>query len=75
VTALYTRKRVPRERDDFSHIILQDVPIQSSGQLCVNVTIPFQTKLDEMGVIYFEARDPITGYVEYYVSFDPPCEY
>lgn len=68
VTALYTRKRVPRQRDDFNHIILQDVPIQSSGQLCVNVTIPFETKLDEMGVIYFEARDPITGNVEYYVS-------
>lgn len=34
----------------------------------MNVTIPFETKLDEMGVIYFEARDPITGNVEYYVS-------
>ena len=60
---------MPRKRDDFPHIILQDVPIQSSGQLCVNVTIPFETKLDEMGVMYFEAKDPKTGNVEHYVSF------
>ncbi|KXG49983.1 uncharacterized protein PGRI_059510 [Penicillium griseofulvum] len=68
VTALYTTHRVPRKRDDFPHIILQDVPIQSSGQLCVNVTIPFETKLDEMGVMYFEAKDPKTGNVEHYCS-------
>ncbi|OQD80363.1 hypothetical protein PENANT_c036G10241 [Penicillium antarcticum] len=68
VTALYTRNRVPRKRDDFPYIILQDVPIQPSGQLCVNVTIPFQTEVDEMGVIYFEARDPKTRNVEHYCS-------
>ena len=68
VTALYTRHRVPRKRDDFPNIILQDVPIQPSGQLCVNVTIPFQTEVNEMGVMYFEARDPKTGNVEHYVS-------
>jgi hypothetical protein len=69
VTALYTQHRVPRQRDDFSSIILEDVPIQPSGQLCVNVTIPFQTKVDEIGVMFFEARDPSTGNVEYYVSY------
>ncbi|KAF2785704.1 hypothetical protein K505DRAFT_330839 [Melanomma pulvis-pyrius CBS 109.77] len=68
VTALYTSHRVPRKRDDFSHIILHDVPIQPSGQLCVNVTIPFKTDVDEMGVMYFEARDPRTGNVEHYCS-------
>ena len=68
VTALYTRHRVPRKRDDFPNIILQDVPIQPSGQLCVNVTIPFKTELSEMGVMYFEARDPRTGNVEHYVG-------
>ncbi|CAI0642907.1 unnamed protein product [Colletotrichum noveboracense] len=68
VTALYSRSRVPRDRDDFTHTILQDVPIQPWGQLCVNVTIPFQTKVGEMGVMYFEARDPQTGNVEYYCS-------
>jgi hypothetical protein len=68
VTALYTGHRVPRKRDDFSHIILQDVPIQASGQLCVNVTIPFKTELGEMGVMYFEARDLRTGNVEHHVS-------
>ncbi|KAJ6043165.1 uncharacterized protein N7446_001361 [Penicillium canescens] len=69
VTALYSRHRVPRKREDFPYIILKDVPIQPSGQLCVNVTIPFQIEVDEMGVIYFEARDPKTGNVEHYVSF------
>ncbi|KAL3291923.1 hypothetical protein RB213_006876 [Colletotrichum asianum] len=64
VTALYSRSRVPKDRDDFPHIILQD----PSGQLCVNVTIPFQTKVGEMGVMYFEARDPQTGNVEYHCS-------
>jgi len=49
-------------------MILQDVPIQASGQLCVNVTIPFQTEFDEMGVMYFEARDPRTGNVQHHVS-------
>ncbi|CBY00128.1 hypothetical protein IAQ61_002677 [Plenodomus lingam] len=68
VTTLYTRNRVPRKRDDFPHVILQDVPIATSGQLCVNVTIPFPTELDEMGVMYFEARDPKTGNVEHYCS-------
>ncbi|KAJ5199095.1 hypothetical protein N7491_000342 [Penicillium cf. griseofulvum] len=68
VTALYTQHRVPRKRDDFPYIILQDVPIQPSGQLCVNVTIPFKTKLDEMGVMYFEARDSKTGNLEHYCS-------
>ncbi|KAJ5488139.1 hypothetical protein N7453_011593 [Penicillium expansum] len=68
VTALYTRNRVPRKRDDFPYIILQDVPIQPSGQLCLNVTIPFQTKVDEMGVMYFEARDPKTGNVQHHCS-------
>ncbi|KAJ5826568.1 hypothetical protein N7447_003331 [Penicillium robsamsonii] len=68
VTALYTRNRVPRTIDDFPYTILQEVPIQPSGQLCVNVTIPFETKVDEMGVIYFEARDPNTGNVEHYCS-------
>lgn len=67
MTALYTRNRVPKKRDDFSHVILQDVPIQPSGQLCVNVTIPFQTEVGEMGVMYFEAVDPKTGNVEYLV--------
>ena len=59
---------MPRKRDDFPNIILQDVPIQPSGQLCVNVTIPFKTELSEMGVMYFEARDPRTGNVEHYVG-------
>ena len=59
---------MPKKRDDFPHVILQDVPIQSSGQLCVNVTIPFKTELSEMGVMYFEARDPRTENVEYYVG-------
>jgi hypothetical protein len=68
VTALYTRNRSPRKREDFSLTILQDVPIGSSGQLCVNVTIPFQTEVGEMGVMYFEARDRKTGNVEHHVS-------
>lgn len=34
----------------------------------MNVTIPFQTKVGEMGVMYFEATDPKTGNVEHYVS-------
>jgi hypothetical protein len=68
VTALYTRNRAPRKRDDFSYTILRDVPIEPSGQLCVNVTIPFQTEVGEMGVMYFEARDPKTGNVEHHVS-------
>ncbi|KAM3460968.1 hypothetical protein MY5147_002822 [Beauveria neobassiana] len=68
VTALYTRHRVPRKRSDFPYIILQNVPIQPSGQLCVNVTIPFRTKADEIGVMYFEARDPETGNVQHYCS-------
>ncbi|CRG89663.1 hypothetical protein PISL3812_06702 [Talaromyces islandicus] len=68
VTALYTRHRVPRKRDDFPYAILQDVPIQPSGQLCVNVTIPFETEVDEMGVMYFEAKDPSTGNVKYHCS-------
>lgn len=59
---------MPRKRDDFPHVILQDVPIQPSGQLCVNVTIAFETELSEMGVMYFEARDPRTGNVEHYVG-------
>ncbi|KAF5857326.1 hypothetical protein ETB97_005941 [Aspergillus alliaceus] len=56
------------KRDDFPYIILQDVPIQPSGQLCVNVTIPFQTKVDEMGVMYFEAVDTKTGNLEHHCS-------
>ncbi|KAK6085265.1 hypothetical protein SCUP515_01083 [Seiridium cupressi] len=68
VTALYTRNRVPKKRDDFHHVILQDVPITVSGQLCVNVTIPFQTNIDEMGVMYFEAKDPKNGHMEYYCT-------
>jgi hypothetical protein len=68
VSALYTRHRVPRKREDFTYTILQDVPIQSSGQLCVDVTIPFRTDVDEMGVMYFEARYPETGDIEHYVS-------
>ncbi|KAJ2983028.1 hypothetical protein NQ176_g986 [Zarea fungicola] len=68
VTVLYTQNRVPRKRDDFPFRILQDVPIQSFGQLCVNVTVPFETKFNEMGVMYFEARDPKTGNVEHYCS-------
>lgn len=67
VTALYATNRVPRSKDDFPLTILQDVPIQQSGQLCVNVTIPFPTEVNEMGVMYFEARDPKTGKTEYYV--------
>jgi hypothetical protein len=68
VTALYTRNRAPRKKEDFSYTILQDVPIEPSGQLCVNVTIPFQTEVGEKGVMYFEATDPKTGNVEHYVS-------
>jgi hypothetical protein len=34
----------------------------------VNVTIPLQTDVDELGVTYFEARDPKMGNLEYYVS-------
>jgi hypothetical protein len=47
---------------------MRDVPIQPSGQLCVNVTIPFETAVDEMGVMYFEAKDPKTGNWKHYVS-------
>ena len=47
---------------------MRDVPIQPSGQLCVNVTIPFETAVDEIGVMYFEAKDSKTGNWEYYVS-------
>ncbi|TEA13233.1 hypothetical protein C8034_v004017 [Colletotrichum sidae] len=68
VTALYTRNRVPKKREKFTYAILEDVPIHSSGQLCVNVTIPFQTELGEMGVMYFEARDPATGNIEYFCT-------
>lgn len=68
MTTLYSRNRVPKKREDFPYTILQNVPIQPSGQLCVNVTITFQTEVDEMGVMYFEARDPRTGSVEYHVS-------
>lgn len=68
VTVRYTQNRVPRNTDDFPYMIIQDVPIQPSGQLCVNVTIPFETKLNEMGVMYFEARDPKTGSVKHHVS-------
>ncbi|EAT79841.1 hypothetical protein HBI56_145880 [Parastagonospora nodorum] len=68
VSALYTRHRVPRMRADFPYTILEGVTIQPSGQLCVNVTIPFETDVDEMGVMYFEARDPSTGYIEHYCS-------
>lgn len=68
VTALYTHKRVPKTRDDFTQVIFQNVPISPSGQLCVNVTISFHTTLNEMGVMYFEARDPKTGNLEHSVS-------
>lgn len=68
VTTLYSRNRVPRKREDFPYTIVQDVPIQPSGQLCVNVTITFETQVEEMGVMYFEARNPKTGSVEYHVS-------
>ncbi|TQV92125.1 hypothetical protein IF1G_09197 [Cordyceps javanica] len=68
VTALYAKHRVPRKRDDFQHLIFKDVPIQPSGQLCVNVTIPFETVPGETGVMYFEASDPKTGTVEYHCS-------
>jgi hypothetical protein len=34
----------------------------------VNVTISFQTEVNEVGVMYFEARDPKTEDVQYYVS-------
>ncbi|CAI9628216.1 hypothetical protein GT037_002323 [Alternaria burnsii] len=68
VTVLYTRYRVPRKREDFPLIIMRDVPIQPSGQLCVNVTIPFETAVNEMGVMYFEAKDPNTGNWEHYCS-------
>lgn len=37
----------------------------------MNVTIPFETEVDEMGVMYFEAKDPTTGDVEHYVSCSP----
>lgn len=60
---------MPRKREDFPHSILQDVPIQPSGQLCVNVTIPFETEVNEMGVMYFEGKNPYTGNVQYHVSF------
>ncbi|PSN60135.1 hypothetical protein BS50DRAFT_640223 [Corynespora cassiicola Philippines] len=68
VTVFYTRNRVPKKRDDFPHMILQNLPIQPSGQLCVNVTIPFETESDEMGVMYFEAKDPKTGNVEHHCT-------
>ncbi|CAO2654356.1 Nn.00g110890.m01.CDS01 [Neocucurbitaria sp. VM-36] len=68
VTVLYTRYRVPKKRDDFPHIILQNVPIQPSGQLCVNITIPFETEADEMGVMYFDAMDPKTRNVEHHCT-------
>lgn len=37
----------------------------------MNVTLqPFETHIGDMGVMYFEARDPRTGVVvEYHVSF------
>lgn len=59
---------MPKGRGDFRYIVMQNVPIQPSGQLCVNVTLPFQTELNEMGVLYFEARNPKAADVEYYVS-------
>ncbi|KAM3433293.1 hypothetical protein MY4824_006076 [Beauveria thailandica] len=65
VTVLYTPHRVPRGRDEFQHSILMDVPIAPSGQLCVNITLQFQTRIGEMGVMYFEAKDPRTGNSEY----------
>jgi hypothetical protein len=68
VTVLYTQSRVPREKEDFHSIILQNAAIQPSGQLCVNVTIPFETEGNEMGVMYFEATDPKSGTVKHYVS-------
>lgn len=68
VTALYTENRVPRKREDFTKTVLQQVPIQPSGQLCVNVTMPFHTDNGEMGVMYFEAEDPKTRLVQYYVG-------
>lgn len=67
VTVLYTRHRVPRGRDEFTDIIVKNVPIAPSGQLCVNITIQFQTKAGEMGVMYFEARNPKTGIPKYHV--------
>lgn len=43
----------------------------------MNVTLqPFDTHIGDMGVMYFEARDPRTGVVvEYHVSFScmNPC--
>lgn len=43
----------------------------------MNVTLqPFDTHIGDMGVMYFEARDPRTGVVvEYHVSFlyEPPA--
>jgi hypothetical protein len=65
---------VPRQKEDFSNMILQDVPIQSSGQLCVNVTISFHTEVNEVGVMYFEARDPKTEDVQYFVSYAGPAD-
>lgn len=72
VTVLYSRSRVPRRKQDFPHGILHDVPIQPSGQLCVNITMPFPTEVNEIGVLYLEARDPSTGSVQYHVSVSAP---
>jgi len=68
VTALYTEDRVLRKREDFNKTILQQVSIQPSRQLCVNVTIPFHTDKGEIGVMYFEAEDPKTKIVQHYVT-------
>jgi hypothetical protein len=68
VTVLYTQDRVPRSKADFTQSLLQNLEIQASGQVCVNMTIPFTTKPNEFGVMYFEARDPNTGNVVHHVS-------
>ncbi|EJT97273.1 hypothetical protein DACRYDRAFT_59118 [Dacryopinax primogenitus] len=65
VSARYTRTRVPRSAEDFPHAIFDDVPIAPSGQLCVNVTLPFDTQEGEYGVMYFQAVAP-TGGVQYW---------
>ncbi|KZO93324.1 hypothetical protein CALVIDRAFT_485913 [Calocera viscosa TUFC12733] len=68
VSARYTRHRAPRGADDFPHVVLPEVAIGEEGQLCVNVTLPFETEEGEWGVLYFQAVDPESGGVGYHCS-------
>jgi len=63
VTVHYTRNRVPRSPADFKSLIVADVPIAPSGQLCFNITMPRPASIPEYGVLLFQARDPVSGQI------------